>query len=80
MDEKIVEQALRDGAMQQALFDQLEEGIYIVDRSRRILYWNAGAAAAAIVIASPPAIQKGIVAGMGRRKSRQAPYASKPLT
>jgi PAS domain-containing protein len=43
MDEKTVEQALRDGPMQQALFDQLEEGLYIVDRSRRTLYWNAGA-------------------------------------
>jgi diguanylate cyclase (GGDEF)-like protein len=42
-DEAVVQQAWRDGALQQALFDQLEEGIYIVDLNRRILYWNAGA-------------------------------------
>lgn len=39
----IVEQALRDAVLHKALLDQLEEGIYIVDRERRILYWNAGA-------------------------------------
>jgi diguanylate cyclase (GGDEF)-like protein/PAS domain S-box-containing protein len=39
----VVQQAMRDGELHKALFDQLEEGIYIVDRSRRILYWNAGA-------------------------------------
>jgi len=39
----IVEQALRDAALHKALLDQLDEGIYIVDRERRILYWNAAA-------------------------------------
>jgi PAS domain S-box-containing protein len=40
---EIVEQALRDGDLYRLLLDQLEEGIYIVDRDRRILYWNGGA-------------------------------------
>ena len=39
----IVEQALRDGDLYKLLLDQMEEGIYIVDRERRILYWNGGA-------------------------------------
>ncbi len=39
----IVEQALRDAALYKAVLDQLEPGIYIVDRDRRILYWNAAA-------------------------------------
>jgi PAS domain S-box-containing protein/diguanylate cyclase (GGDEF)-like protein len=39
----IVEQALRDAALHKALVDQLEEGVYIVDRERRILFWNAAA-------------------------------------
>ena len=39
----VVEQALRDAVLHKALLDQLEAGIYIVDRDRRILYWNAGA-------------------------------------
>ncbi len=38
-----VEQALRDGELYKMLLDQLEEGIYIVDCDRRILYWNGGA-------------------------------------
>ena len=38
-----VEQALRDAALHKAVLDQLEAGIYIVDRDRRILYWNAAA-------------------------------------
>jgi PAS domain S-box-containing protein len=40
---EIVEQALRDGDLYRLLLDQMEEGIYIVDRDRRILYWNGGA-------------------------------------
>ena len=40
---EIVEQALRDGNLYKLLLDQLEEGIYIVDCDRRILYWNGGA-------------------------------------
>src|ERR1700730_11866170 len=39
----VVDQALCDAALHKALLDQLEAGIYIVDRERRILYWNAGA-------------------------------------
>jgi PAS domain S-box-containing protein len=40
---EIVEQALRDGDLYKLLLDQMEEGIYIVDCDRRILYWNGGA-------------------------------------
>jgi len=40
---EIVEQALRDGDLYKLLLDQMEEGIYIVDGERRILYWNGGA-------------------------------------
>ena len=40
---EIVEQAVRDGDLYKLLIDQLDEGIYIVDRDRRILYWNGGA-------------------------------------
>jgi len=39
----IVEQAMGDAVLHKALLDQLETGIYIVDRDRRILYWNSGA-------------------------------------
>jgi PAS domain S-box-containing protein/diguanylate cyclase (GGDEF)-like protein len=39
----VIQQALGDGNLHQALLDQLEEGIYMVDRDRRILYWNGGA-------------------------------------
>ncbi len=39
----VVEQALRDGELHKALLDHLEAGIYMVDRTRRILYWNRGA-------------------------------------
>ena len=39
----MVAQALRDGELQKALLDHFDEGIYMVDRDRRILYWNAGA-------------------------------------
>ena len=40
---EIVEQALRDGDLYKLLLDQMDEGIYITDRHRRILYWNGGA-------------------------------------
>jgi PAS domain S-box-containing protein len=40
---EIVEQALRDGDLYKLLLDQMEEGIYIVDCDRRIVYWNGGA-------------------------------------
>jgi len=42
-DDMVVQQALRDGELHKALLDHLEAGIYMVDRSRRILYWNRGA-------------------------------------
>jgi diguanylate cyclase (GGDEF)-like protein len=42
-DDPVVEQALHDGELHKALLDHLEAGIYMVDRSRRILYWNRGA-------------------------------------
>ena len=40
---EIVEQALRDGDIYRLLLNQMEEGIYITDLDRRILYWNGGA-------------------------------------
>jgi diguanylate cyclase (GGDEF)-like protein/PAS domain S-box-containing protein len=40
---EMVEQAMRDGDLYRLLLDHLEEGIYIVDCDRRILYWNGGA-------------------------------------
>jgi PAS domain-containing protein len=42
-DNPVVEQALRDGELHKALLDHLDAGIYMVDRNRRILYWNRGA-------------------------------------
>ena len=39
----VVQEALQDGELHKALLDQLDTGIYIVDRDRRILYWNGGA-------------------------------------
>jgi len=39
----IIEEALRNAALQEALLDQLEDGIYVVDRERRILFWNSAA-------------------------------------
>ena len=40
---EIVEQALLAGDLYKLLLDQIEAGIYITDRDRRILYWNGGA-------------------------------------
>jgi PAS domain S-box-containing protein len=42
-DSDVVQQALADGELNKALLDQFDTGIYIVDSSRRILYWNGGA-------------------------------------
>jgi PAS domain S-box-containing protein/diguanylate cyclase (GGDEF)-like protein len=39
----LVDQALQQGELQRAVFDQLEDGVYMVDRNRRIVYWNSGA-------------------------------------
>ncbi len=42
-EDVVVAQALCDGELHKALLDHLEAGIYMVDRTRRILYWNRGA-------------------------------------
>jgi diguanylate cyclase (GGDEF)-like protein/PAS domain S-box-containing protein len=42
-DEAVVQLALRDPYLHKALLDQLEEGVCIVDRDHRILFWNSGA-------------------------------------
>lgn len=42
-DEKIMQLALCDPALHRALLDQLDEGVCMVDRDHRILYWNRGA-------------------------------------
>lgn len=42
-NDPVVEQALRDGELHKELLDHLDAGIYMVDRNRRILYWNRGA-------------------------------------
>jgi diguanylate cyclase (GGDEF)-like protein/PAS domain S-box-containing protein len=43
IDESVVQSALQDGELHKAVLDQLEEGVYMLDRDRRILYWNAAA-------------------------------------
>ena len=43
IENRVVEQALRDGELHRALLDHLEVGIYMVDLRRRILYWNRAA-------------------------------------
>ncbi len=42
-EQAVVQQALVDGELHRKLLDELDIGIYIVDRERRILYWNGGA-------------------------------------
>ena len=42
-EDAVVQQALVDGELHKKLLDELDTGIYIVDRERRILYWNGGA-------------------------------------
>lgn len=42
-EDAVVERALKDGALYKQLLDQIDTGIYIVDRERRIRYWNTGA-------------------------------------
>jgi len=41
--EIVIQQALQDGSLHKALLDQVKEGFYILDRDRRILFWNGGA-------------------------------------
>ena len=43
IESEVIQQALQDRELMKAVLDQLHTGIYIVDRSRRILYWNSGA-------------------------------------
>jgi PAS domain S-box-containing protein len=43
MEDLVLQQALDDDDLHQALLDHLEAGIYMVDRNRRIRYWNRGA-------------------------------------
>lgn len=42
-DELVIQLALLDHRLHRALLDQLDEGVCMVDRDRRILYWNKGA-------------------------------------
>jgi PAS domain S-box-containing protein len=42
-EHRVVEQALCDGEFHKSLLDHLEAGVYMVDISRRIVYWNRGA-------------------------------------
>jgi diguanylate cyclase (GGDEF)-like protein len=42
-DESIIQLALLDHRLHKALLEQLDEGVCIVDRDHRILYWNGGA-------------------------------------
>ena len=42
-DESVIQLALLDHRLHRALLDQLDEGVCMVDRDRRILYWNKGA-------------------------------------
>ena len=42
-DGGVVQEAMQNEELHKALLDQLEEGVYLVDRARRILYWNTGA-------------------------------------
>ncbi len=42
-DESLIQLALLDHSLHKALLDQLDEGVCMVDRDHRILYWNGGA-------------------------------------
>ena len=42
-DEAVVQLALLDAGLHKDLLDQLDEGVCMVDRDHRILYWNGGA-------------------------------------
>lgn len=42
-DETVIQLALLDQRLHKALLDQLDEGVCMVDRDHRILYWNGGA-------------------------------------
>jgi len=42
-DEAVIQFALLDQRLHRALLDQLDEGVCMVDRDHRIVYWNGGA-------------------------------------
>ena len=42
-DEAVVQLALLDAGLHKVLLEQLDEGVCMVDRDHRILYWNGGA-------------------------------------
>jgi diguanylate cyclase (GGDEF)-like protein len=42
-DDTVIKLALIDAGLHQALLDRLDEGVCIVDRDHRIVYWNGGA-------------------------------------
>jgi diguanylate cyclase (GGDEF)-like protein len=42
-DEPVLQLALLDAGLHKDLLDQLDEGVCMVDRDHRILYWNSGA-------------------------------------
>lgn len=42
-DDAVIQLALCDPGLHRALLDQLDEGVCMVDRDHRILYWNRGA-------------------------------------
>ncbi|HTW66650.1 MAG TPA: diguanylate cyclase [Bryobacteraceae bacterium] len=42
-DDPVVQQALRDQTLHKALLEQIDQGVCIVNRDNRILYWNLAA-------------------------------------
>jgi GGDEF domain-containing protein len=42
-DEKVIQLAMIDASLHKELLDQLDEGVCIVDRDHRIVYWNGAA-------------------------------------
>ncbi len=42
-DDIVIQLALIDAGLHQALLDRLDEGVCIVNRDHRIVYWNGGA-------------------------------------
>jgi diguanylate cyclase (GGDEF)-like protein/PAS domain S-box-containing protein len=43
IDDAVIQHALVDPRLHKALLDQLDEGVCVVNRDHRILYWNGGA-------------------------------------
>ncbi len=42
-DDSVIQLAFRDHRLHQALLDRLDEGVCMLDRDHRIVYWNGGA-------------------------------------